>query len=103
MSNLTENQKEKAETIMESELLEHKIKRIKIGKIREIMRKELEQLEIIRTDEEKNLEEIEMEIVILKGKLIIERKKNDLEEFEMKQLEVEVKAETELLKKDEKK
>ena len=103
MSNLTENQKEKAETIMESELLEHKIKRIKIGKIREIMRKELEQLEIIRTDEEKNLEEIEMEIVILKGKLIIERKKNDLEEFEMKQLEVEVKAETELLKKDKKK
>lgn len=103
MSNLTENQKEKAETIMESELLEHKIMRIKIGKIREIMRKELEQLEIIRTDEEKNLEEIEMEIVILKGKLIIERKKNDLEEFEMKQLEVEVKAETELLKKDEKK
>lgn len=103
MSNLTENQKEKAETIMESELLEHKIMRIKIGKIREIMRKELEQLEIIRIDEEKNLEEIEMEIVILKGKLIIERKKNDLEEFEMKQLEVEVKAETELLKKDEKK
>ena len=103
MSNLTENQKEKAETIMESELLEQKIKRIKIGKKREIMRKELEQLEIIRTEKEKNLEEIEMEIVILKGKLIIERKKNDLEEFEMKQLEVEVKAETELLKKDKKK
>lgn len=103
MSNLMENQKEKAETIMESELLGHKIKRIKIGKIRQIMRKELEQLEIIRIDEVKNLEEIEMEIVILKGKLIIERKKNDLEEYEMEQLEVEVKAETELLKKDEKK
>ena len=67
------------------------------------MRKELEQLEIIRIDEVKNLEEIEMEIVILKGKLIIERKKNDLEEYEMEQLEVEVKAETELLKKDKKK
>ena len=40
-----------------------------------------------------------MGIVMLKGKIIIERINNNLEEIKMKELEIEVKAEIEISKK----
>ena len=53
---------------------------------------------MIRIYQIKNLEETEMEIVILKGKIVIERIKNNLDEFEMKELELEAEAEIDALK-----
>ena len=44
-----------------------------------------------------------MEIVMLKGKIIMERIKNNLENFEMKELEAEVEEEIKVLKKKENK
>ena len=68
-----------AEEIIKSkpELFENKINRIEIGEIK----KGLKKLEIIKIDEIKNLEETEMEIVMLKGKIKMERIKNSLEKF----------------------
>ena len=68
-----------AEEIIKSkpEMFENKINRIEIGEIR----KGLKKLEIIKIDEIKNLEQIEMEIVMPKGKIIMERIKNSLEKF----------------------
>ena len=57
---------------------------------------------MIRIYQIKNLEETEMEIVILKGKIVIERIKNNLDEFEMKELELEAEAEIDALKNFEK-
>ena len=53
---------------------------------------------MIRIYQIKNLEETVMEIVILKGKIVIERIKNNLDEFEMKELELEAEAEIDALK-----
>ena len=68
-----------AEEIIKSkpELFENKINRKEIGEIK----KGLKKLEIIKIDEIKNLEETEMEIVMLKGKIKMERIKNSLEKF----------------------
>ena len=57
---------------------------------------------MIRIYQIKNLEETVMEIVILKRKILIERIKNNLDEFEMKELELEAKAEIDALKNFEK-
>ena len=57
---------------------------------------------MIRIYQIKNLEETVMEIVILKGKIVIERIKNNLDEFEMKELELEAEAEIDALKNFEK-
>ena len=43
-----------------------------------------------------------MEIVMLKGKIVIEKIKKNLEEFEMKELELELEAEIDALKQTEK-
>ena len=57
---------------------------------------------MIRIYQIKNLEETVMEIVTLKGKIVIERIKNNLDEFEMKELELEAEAEIDALKNFEK-
>ena len=57
---------------------------------------------MIRIYQIKNLEETVMEIVILKRKILIERIKNNLDEFEMKELELEAEAERDALKNFEK-
>ena len=49
------------------------------------------------------MNEIKIEIIMLKGKIIIERIKNDLENFEMKELEANVEEEIKILKKKENK
>ena len=49
-------------------------------------------------DEIKNLEETEIEIINLKGRIRIERIKNNLENFEMNESEAEVEEEIKILK-----
>ena len=49
-------------------------------------------------DEIKNLEEIEIEMINLKGRIRIKRIKNNLENFEMNESEAEVAEEIKILK-----
>ena len=62
----------------------------------------LEELEIIKTNEIKNLKEIATEILMLKGKLNIKRIWNNLAEFETKEFVAKLNAEIEILKEREK-
>ena len=78
MSSLIENLNGEVENITELELLENKINGI--NKIREIIRKGLKELEIMRINKIKELHEIEIEIKSLEIKIIIERIKDKLEE-----------------------
>ena len=55
----------------------------------------------IKSDETRSLEEIKMEILMLKGKMKFETIKNNLDEFEMKELEEEIKEEIKILEKEE--
>ena len=57
----------------------------------------------IKSDETRSLEEIKMEILMLKGKMKFETIKNNLDEFEMKELEEEIKEEIKILEKEENK
>ena len=88
MSNLRENPIE----------LENKTN--KINKTREIIKKGLQELEIKRINKIKELQEIEL--ISLNPKLIIERMKENLEEFEIKILETEIENKTDALKQTEK-
>ena len=74
---------------------------LKINKIEIITRKVLEELEISKINETKNLEEIEMEALMLVGKMKFEKIRNSLYEFEMNELEAKVNAEVVILKKKE--
>ena len=60
MSSLIENLKEKTEKILDLELLENKMNRI--HGVREIIRKGLKELEILRIKKIKKLGEIEIEL-----------------------------------------
>lgn len=51
-----------------------------------------------RTDETNNLEEIQMEVLLLKVRMKIKKLWNNLYEFEMKMLEAGIKEEIEILK-----
>lgn len=62
----------------------------------------LEELEIIKTNEIKNLKEIATEILMLKGKLNIKRIWNNFAEFETKEFVAKLNAEIEILKEREK-
>ena len=64
------------------------MKRIKINKIKEIIRKELKELEIKRMNKIKELEEMEVELIELKVKVIIERMKEDLGKLENKNIRI---------------
>ena len=66
-----------------------------------IIKRALEELEIVKTDEIKNLERIAVEISMLGGKINIKRIRNDLDEFEMNELEAKVNAEIKILEKKE--
>ena len=85
MSSLVKIQKEKS---AKSNLIKYEINRINM-----ISNKSLEQLDVVRTSEMKNLEEINFKIVI------IERKKNNLKEFKMNVLDTELKEKIETLQK----
>ena len=56
---------------------------LEINRIELIIRKALEELETMKTDEVKNLKEIEMEILMKNGKLKIKKLLNDVDEYEM--------------------
>ena len=60
--------------------------------------KRLKLHEVVKMDEIKNLEEIEIEMINLKGRIRIERIKNNLENFEMNESEAEVAEEIKILK-----
>ena len=48
--------------------------------------------------EMKNLDDIGIQIMMKEGKIIIKRLRNDLSEFEMNELEIEIHTEIEILK-----
>ena len=50
------------------------------------------------SDEMKNLDDIGIQIMMKEGKIIIKRLRNDLSEFEMNELEIEIHTEIEILK-----
>ena len=54
--------------------------------------------EVVKMDEIRNLEETEIEIINLKGRIRIERIKNNLENFDMNESEAEVEEEIKILK-----
>lgn len=76
--------------------------RTKTKKIKEIIRKGMKELGIKRINKIKELEEIETDLRTLEIKIMKERIKAELQEFEIKRLEIEAEIKTEILKKNEK-
>ena len=64
-----------------------------------ILDKAIDEINSVIADEMKNLEDIEMKIMIQEGKIRLERIKNSLDEFEMNALEIKINNEIEILKK----
>ena len=85
MSNAIKILKKRFEKLIDLEPSENKIKRIII-----IRRKVLEELKTIRTDEIKNLEEIEMDALMLKEKRKITKLWNSSDEFEIEKAEIKI-------------
>ena len=67
-------------------------KRIKI-----IIKTALEEFQIIKADQIKNLERITMEISLIGGKIKVKRIGNYLDEFEMNELEAKINTEIKIL------
>ena len=64
----------------------------------------IDELNVMIADEMKNLDGIEMKIMMEEGKIRLERiKMNSLDEFEMNALEIKINAEIEIIKNEEKK
>ena len=76
--------------------------RTKTKKIKEIIRKGMKELGIKRINKIKELEEIETDLRTLEIKIMKERIKAELQEFEIKRLEIEEEIKTEILKENEK-
>lgn len=76
--------------------------RKKTKKIKEIIRKGMKELGIKRINKIKELEEIETDLRTLEIKIMKERIKAELQEFEIKRLEIEAEIKTEILKENEK-
>ena len=72
-------------------------------RIKLVIYKAIDEIYLIVSDEMKNLDDIETQIMIKDGKIILKRLWNDLSEFEMTKLEKEINAEIEISKKEEKK
>ena len=68
-----------------------------------ILDKAIDETNLIITDEMKNLDYIEMKIMMQEGKIRIKRLWNDLSKFEINALEIEINNEIEILKNEEKK
>ena len=62
-----------------------------------------DEINLMITDEMKNLDDIEMKTMMKERKIIIKRLWNDLDEFEMNELEIKINAQIEILKNEEKK
>ena len=76
--------------------------RTKTKKIKEIIRKGMKELGIKRINKIKELEEIQTDLRTLEIKIMKERIKAELQEFEIKRLEIEAEIKTEILKENEK-
>ena len=68
--------------------------RTKTKKVKEIIRKGMKELGIKRINKIKELEEIETDLRMLEIKIMKERIKAELEEFEIKRLEIEAEIKT---------
>ena len=68
-------------------------------RIKLVIYKAIDEIYLIVSDEMKNLDDIETQIMIKDGKIILKRLWNDLSEFEMTKLEKEINAEIEISKK----
>ena len=68
-----------------------------------ILDKAIDKLNLIIADEMKDLDDIETKVMMQEGKVTIKRFWNDLSEFEMNELEIEINAEIEILKNEERK
>ena len=95
MSNPTEILKERIERLID--LVPYNTIRMKL-----ILNKAIDEINLIIADEMKNLDDIEMKIMMQKGKIRLEIMKNSLDEFEMNASEIKINAETEILKNEEK-
>ena len=67
-----------------------------------IIKTALEGFDAVKTNKKKSQEKIEMEIVMLNGRINIKRIWNDLDKFEMNKLEAKQNAEIEILEEREK-
>ena len=95
MSNPTKILKERIERLID--LVPYNTIRMKL-----ILNKAIDEINLIIADEMKNLDDIEMKIMMQKGKIRLEIMKNSLDEFEMNASEIKINAETEILKNEEK-
>ena len=72
-------------------------------RIKLILDKVIDEIDLIIADEIKNLDDIEMKIMMQEGKIRHERMKNCLDEIEMNALETKINNDIEILKDEEKK
>ena len=67
-------------------------------RIKLVIGKARHEINLMVSDEMKNLDDIGIQIMMKEGKIIIKRLRNDLSEFEMNELEIEIHTEIEILK-----
>ena len=67
-------------------------------RIKLVIGKARHETNLMVSDEMKNLDDIGIQIMMKEGKIIIKRLRNDLSEFEMNELEIEIHTEIEILK-----
>ena len=68
-----------------------------------ILDKAIQEMNLIIANEMKNLDDIEIKIMMQERKVRFERIKNSLEEFELNALEIKINAEMEAIKNEENK
>ena len=85
MLNLAKSPKEKIERLLD--LKPYNTIRLKL-----VLDNTIAELSLIRAGEMKNLDYIEIKIMMQEGKIRLERIKNSLDEFEMNALEIEINA-----------
>ena len=85
MSNSTKTYEKGIRILIRSEKYENGIEKTKI-----VVKRLLGENMATKRDETKSLEVIKMEILMLEGKIKFEKIKNNLDEFEMKELEEEI-------------
>ena len=67
-------------------------------RIKLVIGKARHEINLMVSDEMKNLDDIGIQLMMKEGKIIIKRLRNDLSEFEMNELEIEIHTEIEILK-----
>ena len=85
MTNLAKSPKEKIERLLD--LKPYNTIRLKL-----VLDNTIVEFSLIRAGEMKNLDYIEIKIMMQEGKIRLERIKNSLDEFEMNALEIEINA-----------